>query len=151
MEHYLLPQGMYRSNLLYNSIKPLKDNITAIVFGVTDDFLLGIWDELIPLVELTLNLLRQSNVAPNVSVHAHLTWPHNFNKIPLEPLGWTVLIHNNPGKLLTWAPHYVNGWYVVTSREQYQCYMVWAKYTRSKRVSNTLFSKKNASWIQQLP
>ena len=73
MEHYLLPQGMYRSNLLYNSIKTLKYHVTEIVFGVTDDFLLGIWDELIPLVELTLNLLRQSNVAPNVSVHAHLT------------------------------------------------------------------------------
>ena len=66
--------------------------------GVADNLLLGIWDKFLPKVELALNLLCQSNVAPNVSAHSYLTGTHGFNKVLWEPLGCEIIIHDNPGK-----------------------------------------------------
>ena len=111
------------------------------MYGVADEIPIGIWYELLPQVDLTLNMLRQSNLSHNVSSHSHLTGPHGFNKIPFTPLECIVLIHNNPGKQLMWEPHSVNGFYVSTSRENYRCYTLQAKDTRSKSVSDIVFFK----------
>ena len=75
-----------------------KDQFIAIVCGVADDFMFGIWYVLLPQIELTFNLLHQSNVDLNVSANAHLTEPYYFNKIPLEPLKCALLIHDKPVK-----------------------------------------------------
>ena len=95
----MLP-GIHRSNVAENLIQTLKYHFTSIMYGVADEIPIGIWYELLPQVDLTLNMLRQSNLSHNVSSHSHLTGPHGFNKIPFTPLECIVLIHNNPGKQL---------------------------------------------------
>ncbi|KAL7479903.1 hypothetical protein ACHAW6_005621 [Cyclotella cf. meneghiniana] len=55
-----------------------------------------LWDWLILQVEMTFNLLRQSRIAPKVSAYAYLHGSHDFNKIPLAPLGFAVQVHKKP-------------------------------------------------------
>ena len=48
----------------------------------------------------------------------------------------------NPDHRALWAPHSVNGWYPVTSTEQYHCYNVWIRETGYKIVSDTVYFKQ---------
>ena len=45
--------------------------------------------------KITCNLLHQSNVAPKVSSHVYAFGPHDFNRMPLAPMGCAVKIHEN--------------------------------------------------------
>jgi hypothetical protein len=46
--------------------------------------------------ELTVNLLLQSNIAPEVLAYADVHWQHNYMKWPFAPLGCAVMAHVNP-------------------------------------------------------
>jgi hypothetical protein len=52
------------------------------------------WDEFLPQVELTLNLLYFPRRNPCVSANQELYGPFNFNKRPLAPLGTKALVYN---------------------------------------------------------
>ena len=67
-------------------------------------------DRLLTQMEITLNLLQQSNATPNVSAYAHLSGPFNYNKIPLAPMGFAAQIHKKADKRGTWQYHIVGGW-----------------------------------------
>ncbi len=41
----------------------------------------------------------------------------------------------------TWATNPIDGWYLHTSPEHYQCHVIYVKQTKSKRVSDTVFFK----------
>ena len=89
----LFPVGMRRRNVAENSTQTFKGHFKSIICGVATDFPLKKWDALLPQAELTCNLLHQANIAPNVSAQAYIKGPHDFNQIPLAPLGCTVQIH----------------------------------------------------------
>jgi hypothetical protein len=108
---------------------------------VSDDFPIHQWDELMPQIVLTLNLLRQSNVAPNVSAYAYHHGPFDYNRMPLAPMGCAVQFHIKPKRRRTWGEHSSDGWYLRTSPEHYRCHVVFVKATRSKRISDTVFFK----------
>eukprot|EP00804_Cyclotella_cryptica_P013852 CCRYP_018165-RA/>CCRYP_018165-RA protein AED:0.42 eAED:0.42 QI:0/0/0/1/0/0/3/0/199 len=63
---------------------------------------------------MTLNLLRQSNATPTLSVYAHLCGPFDYNKMPLAPMGCEVQVHEKTNQCGTWAYHCVDGWYLFT-------------------------------------
>jgi hypothetical protein len=48
------------------------------------------WDELLSQTILTLNLLRQSNVAPNISAWAYHHGSFDYNRMPIAPMGCAV-------------------------------------------------------------
>jgi hypothetical protein len=58
-----------------------------ILAGVNDKFPFSLWCHLLEPTELTLNLLRQSKVAPKVSAFVHVHAPHEYMKKPFAPLG----------------------------------------------------------------
>ncbi len=69
MMHELVPPDNHRSNLAERAIQMFKHHFISILSGVDDKFLLSLWCVLLEQIELTVNLLRQSNVAPkNISV-----------------------------------------------------------------------------------
>ncbi|KAL7477419.1 hypothetical protein ACHAW6_003223 [Cyclotella cf. meneghiniana] len=55
-----------------------------------------LWECLVPQAEMTINLLRQLNVVPKVSVYAYMNGPHDYNKMPLAPLGCSMQVHDKP-------------------------------------------------------
>ena len=58
---------------------------------------------------MTLNMLRQSQLNPELSAYEQVDGIHNFERTPLAPLGCKVQIHEKPHKQLTYAPHSVDG------------------------------------------
>jgi hypothetical protein len=122
-------------------MQTFKGHFKAILAGVSDDFPIREWDELIPQTVLTLNLLRQSNVAPNISAYAYHHGSFDYNRMPLAPMGCAVQFHIKPDRRKTWGEHSMDGWYLRTSPEHYRCHVVFVKKTQSKRVTDTVFFK----------
>eukprot|EP00804_Cyclotella_cryptica_P002577 CCRYP_010410-RA/>CCRYP_010410-RA protein AED:0.12 eAED:0.12 QI:0/0/0/0.5/0/0/2/0/1280 len=137
----LTPPDMHRRNIAERGMQTFKGHFKAILAGVSDDFPIREWDELIPQTVLTLNLLRQSNVAPNISAYAYHHGSFDYNRMPLAPMGCAVQFHIKPDKRKTWGEHSMDGWYLRTSPEHYRCHVVFVKKTQSKRVTDTVFFK----------
>ncbi|KAL7478494.1 hypothetical protein ACHAW6_004254 [Cyclotella cf. meneghiniana] len=86
-----------------------------------------LWDRLIPQAEMTLNLLKQSNVAPKVSAYAYMNGPHDFNRMPLASMGCSIQVHDKPNRRKSWDAHSSNNWYLGMSNEHYQCFRIYKK------------------------
>jgi hypothetical protein len=80
---------------------------------------LQLWDEFLPQVELTLNMLHFSQRNPKKSANQEVYGSFDFNKSPLAPLGTKALIYNNPGSQTSWAPHATDGFYVGPASDHY--------------------------------
>ncbi len=56
-------------------------------------------------------------------------------------MGCAVQIHKSSEQRGTWAANTINGWYLQTSPEHYQCHQIYVKKTKSERISDTVFFK----------
>ena len=122
MDYQLVPPHIHRRNLAERAIQTWKDHFIAIMSGVDKSFPRNMRDLLIPQAELTLNLLRQSNMTPRILAYAHLHGRFDYNKHTLAPMGSAVQMHEKPTQRKTWAPHSIDGWYVGTSLEHYRAH-----------------------------
>jgi hypothetical protein len=137
----LVPPDNHRRNLAERAIQTFKSHFKAILAGVADNFPMNLWDRLLPQTILTLNLLRQSNVAPTVSAYQYVNGAFDYNKMPLAPMGCAVQIHENSERRRSWAANSSDGWYLRTSPEHYRCHVIYCKNTRSERISDTVHFK----------
>ncbi len=108
---------------------------------VNNSFPINQWDELLPQTILTLNLLRQSNVAPNISAWAYHHGSFDYNRMPLAPMGCAVQFHIKPSRRKTFGEHSADGFYLKTSEEHYRTHVVFCKKTQAKRLADTVFFK----------
>jgi hypothetical protein len=137
----LVPPDNHRQNLAERAIQTFKSHFKSKFAGVDDNFLMHLWDCLLPQAILTLNLLRQSNVAPAVSAYQYVHGAFDYNKMPLGPKGCAVELHERSERRGSWAMNAVDGWYLCTSDEHYRCHVIYVKHSRSKRISDTLHFK----------
>jgi hypothetical protein len=86
----LVPPDNHRRNLAERIIQTFKNHFETILARVDDSFPMQLWDKLLPQTVLTLNLLRQSNVAPTVSAYQYVHGNFEYNKMPLAPMGCAV-------------------------------------------------------------
>ncbi len=63
------------------------------------------------------------------------------------PLGCAVQLHQSNTKRASRAENSINGWYLQTSLEHYQCHVIYVKQTKSEQVSGTVLFK--AKYITQ--
>jgi hypothetical protein len=68
----LVPLDNHRQNLVERAIQMFKNHFKAFLAGVDDTFPMQLLDKMLPQTVLTLNLLRQSNVTPTVSVYQYI-------------------------------------------------------------------------------
>ena len=141
IEYQKVPLHRHHQNAAEKAISTFKDHFTAILVGVDKNFPRHLWDRLLPQAESTLNMLRATNIAPKILAYAYIYGQHDFNRVPLAPLGCTVLIHNEPTTRKTWENHASEGYYIKTSREHFRCYKTWTTKTRSIQVADTVFFK----------
>ncbi len=93
-------------------------------------------------VELTITLLRQANIAPKVSVYAHVHGQHNYMKCPFAPLGCVVMAHVKPKNTSqSWDVHADTGFNIGMAMEHQQCFHIYIVKTRATRISDTVFFK----------
>ncbi len=118
-----------------------KGHFISVLAGVSDNFLIHQWDELLPQTILTLNLLRQSNVSPNISAFAYHHGSFDYNRMPLAPMGCAVQFHIKPSRRKSFGEHSSDGWHLMSSPEHYRSWVVFVKQTRSKRLTDMAFFK----------
>jgi hypothetical protein len=102
MQYKLVPLGNHLCSQAEHMIHTFKVHFISILAGVDNNFLLSVWCHLLEPTELTLNLLRQSKVAPKVSTYAHIHVPHNNMKKPFAPLSWAIQAHIKLEDCRTW-------------------------------------------------
>jgi hypothetical protein len=112
----LAPSHCHRCNATECAIRTFKHHFIAGLCSTNRDFTLNLWYKLLPQCLLTLNLLRRSRINPQFSAEAHMNGAFDLNRTPLAPPGTEVLIHKKPEVCGTWAPHAIEGWYLVHPR-----------------------------------
>jgi hypothetical protein len=137
----LTPADMHRRNAAERAIQTFKGRFISVLSGVPNSFPINQWDELLPQTVLTLNLLRQSNVVPNISAWAYHNGSFDYNRIPIAPMGCEVQFHIKPARRKSFGEHSEDGFYLRTSEEHYRTHVVFVKKTRSKRLADTVFFK----------
>jgi hypothetical protein len=83
----LVPPNMHRRNRAEQAIRTFKNPFLSILAGVNAAFPPYLWDLLLPQAELSLNLLRQATLNPQISAWEFFQGPFDFNKTPLAPIG----------------------------------------------------------------
>ncbi|KAL7477858.1 hypothetical protein ACHAW6_003650 [Cyclotella cf. meneghiniana] len=139
----LTPANQHRRNAAERAIQTFKGHFIALLAGVSDNFPIHQWNELLPQTILMLNLLQQSNVAPNTSAYAYHHGSFDYNRMPLAPMGCAVQFHIKPNRRKTFGEHSSNGGYLKTLPEHYQAHLVFVKATRVKRITDKVFSNTN--------
>ncbi len=121
MNTQLVPLHNHCINAAECAIAMFKEHFVAALATVDMLCPLQLWDEFLPQVKLTLNLLRFSCCNLRVSAKQELYHPFDFNKMPLAPLGTNALVYNNPATRASWAPHATDGFYVGPANNHYHC------------------------------
>ena len=120
------------------AIQSFKNHLIAILSGVNKRFPMHLWERLPPQTEMTLNMLKATNIRPWVSGQTYLHGQHDYNRMPLAPLGCHTMTHNKRKTRTSWGPSASEGFYVGTSTEHYHCFKIWTKDTRSIHISDTV-------------
>jgi hypothetical protein len=135
---YVPPQN-HRANPAERAIQTAKNHFISAMAGTNPNFPTDQWDELLPQVEITMNLIRPSSADPLISayeaVHRH---KYDFLAHPLAPCGTLVLVHDAPDKRSTFANHGVTGYYLGPALKHYRCFRVHMIATRRERISDSL-------------
>ncbi len=105
----LVPPHNHRANAAERAIATFKEHFIAALATVNQLCPLQLWDEFLPQVELTLNMLRLSHRNPKISANQEVYGAFNFNKTPLAPLGTKALIYDDPTSRASWVPHATDG------------------------------------------
>ena len=137
----LAPPSNHRRNLAERAIQTGKSHIISNLLGCDKSFPTREWHRLLRQMELTLNMLRPSNVAPKVSAYAYVYGVHDYNKMPLAPLGCAAQCFVSPEERTSFGAHSLDAWYIGTSEKHYRCYNVFIKDTRATRVTDTIMFK----------
>jgi hypothetical protein len=92
----LITPDSHRANIAERAIQTFKNHFCSILAGVDDSFSMHLWDRLLPQAKQTLNMLRPSNVSPNVSAYMHAHGTHDYNAQPFAPMGCAVQLFETP-------------------------------------------------------
>jgi len=136
-----VPPGNHRCNQAERAIQTFKAHFIAILAGVNDKFPLSLWCHLLEPTELTLNLLRQSKVAPKISAFAHVHGHHDYMKNPFAPLGCAIKAHVKLEDRQMWDARLDAGFSLGTSMQHHRCFCMYITKTRATRIGNTVFFK----------
>ena len=108
----LVPPGNHRNNAAERQIRTFKNNFIYILTGTDPYFPLHLWDKLTPQSCITINLLRNSHINPQLSAEDHLNGNFGYNTAPLALPGTKLVAFEPPDKRNSWATHGTLGWYI---------------------------------------
>ena len=134
----LVAPHVHRRNTVERIIQTFKAHLIIILCGTDPKFPLNLWDKFLPQAEITLNLLRNSRVNPNLSACYHVLGNFDFNKTHIASLATKLLVHIKPEIRESWTPRATNGWYIGPALRHYRCYRVWILETNAERISDTI-------------
>ena len=137
--YQLVPPDVHRRNIAERAIQTFKAHFLSVLAGINSSFPNYLWDKLLPQTELTLNLLRQSHIAPAMSAwESFNNTPFNFDATPIGPCGCAVIIHNKPSKRQSWAFRGRDGFSIGPALQHYRCFQVVDVLTKALIISDTV-------------
>jgi hypothetical protein len=137
MDIHLVPPHNHRVNAAERAIATFKEHFISALATVDKNCPLQLWDDFLPQVELTLNLLRFSRRDPTKSANEEVNGKFDYNKTPLAPLGTKELVYEDPANRASWAPHGTDAYYVGPAPKHYRCLRFYMPITRRYRVADT--------------
>jgi hypothetical protein len=138
ISYQLVPPHCHRRNAAKRAIRTFNEHFVTGLSLVDSSFPMHLWDRLLPQAEITLNLLRTSQLHPQLSAAAHYHGLVNYNKTSFAPPGCKMIAHEKPGKRRTWAPHGQHGYSLGPTMHHYLCQSVYISDTASDRIVDTL-------------
>ncbi len=139
MQYKLVSPDNHQCNQAERAVQTFKAYFILLLAGIDDKFPLSLWCHLLEPTKLTLNLLRQSKVAPKISAYAHVHGPHDYMKKTFAPLGCAIQAHGKSEDRRTWDTQSYVGFSLGTSMEHHRCFQVYITKTRATRISDTVF------------
>ena len=101
-----------RTNPAERAIQTFKNHFIVMLSGTDPEFPDNCWDLLISQANISLNLLRSSQVQPRLSACAMIHGNFNYNATPLAPPGCKIAIHDRAGERKSWTEHASKGYYI---------------------------------------
>ena len=101
----MVPRNVRRINRAERSMHMLKEYFLRVLTVVEKNFTMSIWDHLIPQVVIGLNLSRQINFHPQLSLWALYNGQFDFNASPMGPQECRVLTHEPVLNRGSWVFH----------------------------------------------
>ena len=95
----------HRVNAAETAVKTAKYHLLAALATVDPACPLQVWDEFIPQVQDTLNMLRTSRRNSKISAYQDMKGVFDFNKTPMAPLGTKGLAYIDPDARGIWQAH----------------------------------------------
>ena len=138
---------LHRANAAERAIRTFKNHFIAGLATTHQDFPISEWDRLLAQAEITLNLLRNARVNPNLSAYAYLFGPYDFSATPMAPPGTLLAAHLKPSNRPSWSPHAQKAWYIGPSLEHYRNFRCYIPNTKSVIVTDTVDLIANESPI----
>ena len=135
IKNQLFPSHIHLQNASERAVRTFKAHFLSILAVVADDSPCRHWNQLLPQVELTLNLLHQARIKPELSAWTNLMGAFNYDATPLGPLGCPVMIHKKKSNRKSWGFCSKEGWSVGVSFEHYRCHLVIPVDTREINVA----------------
>ena len=136
LTYQIASPGDHRINPAEKAIQIYKDHYIAGMSGADPLLPTNQWDTYIPQANITLNLLRESRINPNISAYNQVFGNFDFNSTPLAQFGIRAVIHKRPNTRGSWANHGKNGFYVGPTLENYRNYKILVTQTKSIQISN---------------
>jgi hypothetical protein len=133
----LVPPHNHCVNAAKRAIGTFKEHFIAALETVNNLCPLQLWDEFLPQVKLSLNLIRFSCRNPIMSANHETYGPFDFNKTPLALIGTKALVYYDPATRTSWASHATDGFYVSPATDHYHCLQFYIPGTRHFCFSNT--------------
>jgi hypothetical protein len=134
-----VPPNNHRANRAERAIRSAKNHIIASLCTTHPLCPLNLWDDFLPQIEITLNLLRPATHDNRISAYHHIHHhSYDFNAHPIAPVGTQVLVHDAANNRSSWAPHGTPGFYTGPALNHYRSYRVYMPTTTTERISDTL-------------
>jgi hypothetical protein len=121
MNIHLLPPHNHRVNTAKRATATFKEHFISALATVDRSCLLQLWDDCLPQVKLTLNLLQFSQWDPKKSANKEVNGKFDYNKTPLAPLGTKGLVYDDTAIRVSWAPHGTDTYYLGLALKHYWC------------------------------
>jgi hypothetical protein len=134
VEYQLVPPHTHRRNAAERAICTFKNHFITGLCSANNDFLIPLWDQLLPQAKITINLMRALRASPTILAYEAVFGPFDHNWTLLAPPGCKVLLHKKPNQRKSRDPHGVKGWYLGLAMEQYRCYRCYVASTQAERV-----------------
>ena len=93
IEYRLVLPHIHRRNTAEKAISTFKGHLIAGLSSMDPNIPMHLWCRLLPQAFLTLNIMRQSSINPNLSAYAQIEGVHDYNAHPIAQPLIEILIH----------------------------------------------------------